>query len=104
MVAAFRVGRKYFLMVGGQWEGWDLYLLSHLKIVCVLSHVQLIVTLWTAAWQAPLSIALSWREYWNELSFPPPGNLPNSGTEPSPFESPALGSGFLTTEPPEKHI
>ena len=54
-------------MVGGQWEGWDLYLLSHLKIVCVLSHVQLIVTLWTAAWQAPLSIALSWREYWNEM-------------------------------------
>ena len=43
--------------------------------VCVLSHfsrVQLFVTLWTVACEAPLSMRLSWQEYWNGLPFPPP--------------------------------
>ena len=40
------------------------------------------------------------QEYWNGLPFPPPGDLPNSGTEPTSLASPALASGFFTTEPP----
>ena len=42
---------------------------------------------------------LSTKEYWKGLSFPIPGNLPDSGVEPV---SPALAGGFLTTELPGK--
>ena len=42
------------------------------------SHVQLTVTLWTVAHQAPLSMGFSRQEYWSELSCPPPGDLPIS--------------------------
>ena len=31
-----------------------------------------LATPWTGARQAPLSIALSWQEYWSRLSFPSP--------------------------------
>ena len=41
------------------------------------------------------------QEYWSGLQFPSPGNLPDSGIEPS---SPALAGRFFTTEPPEKPI
>ena len=37
--------------------------------------------------------------YWNGLSFPSPGDLPNPGIEP---RSPALQADSLPTEPPEK--
>ena len=33
---------------------------------------------------------------------PPPGNLPNPGTELASPKSPALAGGFFTTEPPGK--
>ena len=57
-----------------------------------------LATPWTVTHQDPLSVGFSRHEYWNELSFPSPGNLPNPGTEPT---SPALAGGFFTTEPPE---
>ena len=47
-----------------------------------LSHVQLLMTLWTVAHQAPLSIGFSTKEYWSGLPGPPPGNLPDSGVKP----------------------
>ena len=34
-------------------------------------------TLWTVAHQALLSLGFSKEEYWSQLPFPPPGNLPN---------------------------
>ena len=37
-----------------------------------LSHVQLFVTLWTVAYQAPLSMGFSRQEYWSGLPFPSP--------------------------------
>ena len=61
-----------------------LLLLSH------FSHVQLFVTLWTVAHQAPLSMGFSRQEYWSVLPFPPPGDLPNSGIEPTLLVPPAL--------------
>ena len=70
--------------------------------VCVLSHIQLFATPWTAARQAPLSMGLSQQEYWSELLFPSPGDLPNPRTEPMTSVAPALSSGFFTTEPPGK--
>ena len=64
-----------------------------------LSRVQLFVTPWTIAHQAPLYTGISRQEDWNGLPFPSPGDLPKSGIEPV---SPALAGGLLTIEPPGK--
>ena len=61
------------------------------------SHVQLCVTQWTAAHQAPLLMGFSRQEYWSGLPCPPPGDLPNPGIEPTSLKSPALAGGFFTT-------
>ena len=61
------------------------------------SHVWLFETHWTAAHQAPLSMWFSRQEYWNGLSCPPPGDLPNPGNESASLMSPALAGGFFTT-------
>ena len=66
-----------------------------------LSHVQLFSTLWTVAHQAPLSMGFSSQEHWNGLPFPSPSDLPRSGIEPT---SPALASGFFSTEPSMKPL
>ena len=44
-----------------------------------LSRVQLFVTPWTVARQAPLSMGLSRQEYWSGLPFPSPGGLSDPG-------------------------
>ena len=64
----------------------------------LLSHVQLFVTPLTVAHQAPLSMEFSRQEYWNELSFPSPGDLPDPGIEPMSL---ALTGELFTTEPPK---
>ena len=46
-----------------------------LVYVCVLSHVQLFVTPWTVAPQAPLSMEFSRQKYWSGLPFPALGIL-----------------------------
>ena len=46
-----------------------------------LSPVQLFATQRTVARLAPLSMGVSRQEYWSGLPCPPPGNLPNPGTE-----------------------
>ena len=66
----------------------------------LLSCVQLFVTLWTVAHQAPLSMGFSRQEYWIGLPCPSPGDLPDSGIE---LGSPALQADFLPSEPPGKH-
>ena len=66
---------------------------------CVLSHVQLFMTLWTVTHQVLLSMGFSRQEYWSGLPSPPPGDLPNLGIE---SVSPALAGGFFTTAPPGK--
>ena len=62
-----------------------------------LSHVQLFSTPRMAAHQAPMSVGFLRQEYMSGLPFPPPGDLPDPGTEPA---SPALAGGFFTIEPP----
>ena len=64
-----------------------------------LSRVQLFVTPWTVAHQAPLSMGLSRQEYWSGLPFPSPGDLPEPGIKPW---SPALQADSLLMEPPGK--
>ena len=40
--------------------------------------------------QGPLSVGFSRQESWSELPYPPPGDLPDPGTEPRSPVSPAL--------------
>ena len=49
--------------------------------VMLLSRIQLFVTPWTVAPQAPLFMGFSRQEYWDGLPFPSPGDLPNTRTE-----------------------
>ena len=58
-----------------------------------------IVTLWTIAHQAPLSMGFPRQEYCSGLPFPSPRDLPDPGIEPV---ASALATGFFTTEPPGK--
>ena len=58
-------------------------------------------TPWVVAQMAPLSMGFPRHEYWSGLPFPPPGHLPDPGTEPA---SPALAGGFFTAEPPGKPL
>ena len=43
-----------------------------------LSHVQLLVTPWTAAFQAPPSMGFSRQEYWSEVPLPSPMTISRS--------------------------
>ena len=70
--------------------------------MCVLSHVQLFVTTWTVAQQAPLSMEFSRQEYWSGLPFPTPGDLSDPGNEPMSSVSSELEGRFFTTGPPGK--
>ena len=63
-----------------------------------LGRVWLVVTPWTAAYQAPLPMGFSKQEYWSGVplpSPPSPGDLPNPRTEP---RSPALQADSLQSE------
>ena len=51
-----------------------------------------LVTPWTAARQAPLSMGFSRQEHWSRLPFPSPGDRPDPGIEPT---SPALQADSL---------
>ena len=57
------------------------------NVLCALlscsSCVRLCATLWTADFQAPLSMGFSRQEYCSGLPFPLPGYLPNPGIEPT---------------------
>ena len=60
----------------------------------MLSRVQLFVTPWIVARQAPLSMGFSRHEYWSGLPFSSPGDLPDPGIEPG---SPSLQEESFTT-------
>ena len=45
--------------------------------------------------QAPLSMGFLRQEHWSGLPFPPPGDLPNPGIEPTSPVFPALQVGSL---------
>ena len=58
------------------------------------------MTLWTIAYQVPLSIRFSRQEYWSGFPFLSPGDLPGPRIEP---RSQTLQADSLPSEPPEKH-
>ena len=64
-----------------------------------LSHVRLLVTPWTVAYQASQSMKFFRQEYWSVLPFPSTGDLPNLGIEP---RSSTLQADTLPSEPPGK--
>ena len=61
------------------WKRMQRYQVQHMHFFFFksLSCVQLFSTLWTVAYQAPPSMGFSRQEYWSELPFPSPGDLPN---------------------------
>ena len=74
---------------------------AYLRLLIFLGFVQLFVTPWTVAQQAPLSTGFSRQEYWSGLPLPPPGDLPNQENEPG---SPALHTDSLLSEPQGKPL
>ena len=59
------------------------YIHTCVYMLSCFNRVQLFVTPWTVACQAPLSMGFFRQEYWNRLPCPSPGNLPNPGSESS---------------------
>ena len=74
----------------------DIHMHIYKHVPSHFSHVQLFVTLWTVACQAPLSIGFPRQEYWSGLLYPPSGDLPDPGSEPASLMSPALAAGLFT--------
>ena len=67
--------------------------------VCRLSHfsyVWFFASPWTANCRVPLSMGLSRQECWSGLPHPPPGDLPNPGTETMSL-LPVSCTGFFST-------
>ena len=61
--------------------------MSHAQL---LSLIRLFVAPWTVAYQAPLSVGFSRKEYGSGLPFPPPEHLSDPEIEPTSPVSPAL--------------
>ena len=78
-----------WLLAINQYHGEDVCMLSS------FSHVQLFVTPWTVAHQAPLSMGFSRQEYWSESPFPSPGDLSNPGIKPESLMSHCIGKQVL---------
>ena len=65
-------------------------------VLCSFSCVQLFVILWIIVCQAPQFTGCSRQEYWSGFPCPPPGDLPDSGIEPTSLMSPTLAGRFFT--------
>ena len=66
--------------------------------VCTRCCSVILLTPWTIAHQAPLSMEFLRQEYWSGLPFPPPGIFPTQESNPHLLHH----KGFFTTEPPGK--
>ena len=80
----------------------NIYILNSVAFVVVvqlLSHVWFFSTPWTVVYQAPLSLEFSRQDYWSELLFLSPEDLPNSSIKRG---SPALKVISLPSKPPGK--
>ena len=80
-----------------KWAGWS--------VTVMLRQPVMSNSFWPHGLQ-PTRLLCPWgfsrQEYWSGWPCPPPGDLPNPGTEPRPPVSPELAGRFLTTEPPGK--
>ena len=73
------------------------FLFSRAVLSRLLTHVQLFATPWTAAFQAPLSMGFSRKEYWSGLPFPVLGDLSDTRVGLASPVSPALLGRFFTS-------
>ena len=67
--------------------------------LCFGRHVWLFVTSWNLAHRAPVFMRFPRQEYWNGLSLPSPGDLPDPGIETASL---ALQAYSFTAESPGK--
>ena len=77
---------------------------EYIAYICVFSRSVVFNSLQpisTVAHQAPLLLGIFRQEYWSELPFPYPGDLPDPGIEPV---SPALLADSLYIEPFRKPL
>ena len=74
-------------------------------VLCSVTQLCLtLVTMCTVAHQAPLSLGFSRQERWSGFLCPPPADIPDPGTKPRSFASPASAGKFFTTVPPGKPL
>ena len=71
-------------------------------LLSCFSRVQLFETLCAVDRQAPLSMGFFRQEYWSGLPCPPPGDLPDPGTEPASPMVLRWQAGSLPLAPPGK--
>ena len=74
-----RAGDSAYLMIDADVVGPQTALEVRAYVLSRFSRVQLCVTLWTVACQAPLSMGFSRQEYWSGFPCPPPKELPYRG-------------------------
>ena len=70
---------------------------KHERGLSCFSHVWIFATLWTIAFQVPLSTGFSRQEYWSELPFPSLGVLPDPGIK-------LISALFLAYSLPLSHL
>ena len=75
------------------WTFLKMYIKQCVRVLSHFSLVWLFVTLWTVAYQAPLSMGFSRQGCWSGLPCPPAGDLPDPGIEAT---SPILQADCLT--------
>ena len=94
---------KHFTVVW-KWGSSEIFVSSPNSSMClsVLSHSVMFNSLWPHGLQ-PARLLCPWgfsrQEYWSGLPCPPPGDLPNPGTEPW---TPTLRADSLLSELPRK--
>jgi len=77
-----------------EWPVILLHFLSHMCVcVCVLSCS--VVCNFLQLHHSPLFMEFSRQEYWSQLPFPPPGDLPDPGIKPASL---ALTGRYFTTQ------
>ena len=69
------------------------------KYLCVCVKSPSVVSDFVAL-QAPLSLGVSWQEYWSGLPCPPAEDLPDPRIKPVLLVSPALAGGFFSISGP----
>ena len=85
------VWRKEFQTLRPGWLGWQ----SRPCVRAKSLQSCLFVTPWTVVLQVSLSMGFFRQEYWREMPFPPPGELPDPGIELKSLVSLALAGGFF---------
>ena len=72
-------GNQWGSRWGSTFGGSEKELFVSMYVLSCFSCVQLFVTPWTVAHQAPLSMGFSRQEYWSRFPCSSPGDLPNLG-------------------------